>query len=340
MGACGTLGAVRGCEWGLACALLAGCAVGDSDSSGLSGLTFMPPGDADSGRDAGETDAAGSTASTGSSTTVAGSSTDTTGADTGGADGSSSSDGPMESCGDAVVQPPETCDDENEVPCDGCEGCQLRTAVRFDGAMGNAIEVIDTGSAPLQLVGTSMTVEAWMRVEAGEQLDVAKRSAGNVGWRMSMSDSAVVGTVFGQFDHIVNELDLAGQWHHVAWVYDQVESALYLDGDLLGAVPHAEAVNAADAPVRIGAWADGTGEVIDWRAGWIDEVRVSSVGRYAAAFTPQRRFEPDAATVWLAHLDEGRGDTITDASANEHAATIVNGQFVPDNGYGQADFCR
>ncbi len=50
-------------------------------------------------------------------------------------------------------------------------------------------------------------------------------------------------------------------------------------------------------------------------SGWLDEVRLSSVLRYAADFTsPQQPFAPDAGTAALYHFDEGIGNAIGDAS--------------------------
>lgn len=55
------------------------------------------------------------------------------------------------------------------------------------------------------------------------------------------------------------------------------------------------------------------GNVIDTLAGHIDELRVSSVVRYAGPFDPQRRHAPDATTVLEVDgvvVDEGAAPTL------------------------------
>ena len=50
--------------------------------------------------------------------------------------------------------------------------------------------------------------------------------------------------------------------------------------------------------------------------GAVDEIRISSVARYTADFTPARRFEPDPATLALYHCDDPDSPTLIDSSGN------------------------
>ena len=62
--------------------------------------------------------------------------------------------------------------------------------------------------------------------------------------------------------------------------------------------------------------------------GWLDEIRLSTVLRYTAAFTrPASRFTTDASTVGLWHFDEGYGNVIHDDS-------VPNGPSLGDRNYG------
>jgi len=62
--------------------------------------------------------------------------------------------------------------------------------------------------------------------------------------------------------------------------------------------------------------------------GRVDEARISSVARYAANFTPARRFESDAHTLALYHFDEGQGDVLKDSSGNNHHGKIVGAKWI------------
>jgi hypothetical protein len=67
-------------------------------------------------------------------------------------------------------------------------------------------------------------------------------------------------------------------------------------------------------------------------AGYIDEVRLSTVTRYKTRnkpFTPQGRFEPDEHTVALWHFDELSGSEVfLDSSGNEYHLVGMNGACV------------
>jgi hypothetical protein len=84
----------------------------------------------------------------------------------------------------------------------------------------------------------------------------------------------------------------------------------------------------------IGAEKHDVGSEFPSYSGWLDEVRISNVLRYNAAFTPpDSPFIPDANTVALYHFDEGRGDTISDstnaAGGPSNGERLVGG---PNNG--------
>jgi hypothetical protein len=119
-----------------------------------------------------------------------------------------------------------------------------------------------------------------------------------------------------------------GQWHHVAVTRRASDGQLrmFVDG-----LPEAQAAGpSGDVSYRdgrpsaypnsdpflvIGAEKHDAGPLYPSYSGWIDEVRVSSVVRYAAAFArPSAPFTTDAQTVALYHFDEGSGDAVSDVS--------------------------
>lgn len=257
-------------------------------------------------------------------------------------DGTGSDTGPpIVGCGDGELDAGEECDDANAAPCDGCEACEARWILRLDGADAHYVEVTDVAASPLLLLDTAFTVEAWARVEAGESVDVMRRGSGNTGWRLSMTDDLLVGTVFNGFDHVASSLALGGTgWHHIAWTYDGATSTLWLDGAPIRTEAQTALVLSADQPVRLGAWSDGTGVVAEYHAGRVDEIRVSTLVRYAAAFSPARRHDSDGGTVLLLHLDEGDGAAVFDASSHAHPGVAATVTWEPDTGYGAARWCE
>ena len=111
------------------------------------------------------------------------------------------------------------------------------------------------------------------------------------------------------------------QWHHVAFQAEGVQRMLIIN-DVVR-ISRGGTILAADlshAQHPQGFTIGGFGEKIesDWHgghfwghfAGYIDEVRISTVARYNTAkrdFTPRTKFKNDAKTLALWHFDESKG---------------------------------
>jgi hypothetical protein len=67
----------------------------------------------------------------------------------------------------------------------------------------------------------------------------------------------------------------------------------------------------------------------EWGKFVVDEVRVSSLARYAGPFVPSPVFIPDAATVSLWHFDETSGATTADAIGSQVALLAAGATRVP-----------
>jgi hypothetical protein len=123
------------------------------------------------------------------------------------------------------------------------------------------------------------------------------------------------------------------QWHHVAVTRRVSDGQLrvFVDGnvDATGAGPTGGPPPMGDVTYRddrptpfpndpflvIGAEKHDAGPAYPSYSGWIDEVRLSTVVRYTASFTPPSApFVTDADTAALYHFDEGVGDVINDTS--------------------------
>ena len=93
--------------------------------------------------------------------------------------------------------------------------------------------------------------------------------------------------------------------------------------------PDGAAAGAPNDPYLVfGAGKHDAGAAFPSYSGFLDEIRVSSVRRYAGAFArPRSPFTPDAGTAALFHLDEGVGDLLADGSGAAGGAS-----------HGQRDF--
>ncbi len=234
-------------------------------------------------------------------------------------------------CGDGIKQDGEECDDGNEQACDGCEGCENRRFLSFDGTSGSYGEVIDSEGMPLSLVGHPFTVEGWMRVqEFNGWVKVFRRGSGNSGWAFGIEDGLVGVGVFGGFNHWP-EVELLGTgWHHVAWTFGLGYSRIWLDGLLLSELETSKVVKPTASPLRFGVTEYDNGSITGWARGDIDEFRVSNTIRYESPFLPQKRLEPDTDTLGLWHFDESEGNSLIDSSPLGHNGEAKNITWKPN----------
>jgi hypothetical protein len=117
-----------------------------------------------------------------------------------------------------------------------------------------------------------------------------------------------------------------GVWHHVALTRRgsdglvQVYVDGFLDGQATGPAGNlsyrdGRSGETWDPYLVFGAEKHDAGAEFPSFSGWLDEVRISTLRRYTAAFVPPASpFPTDAATAALYHFDEGGGTVILDAS--------------------------
>lgn len=96
----------------------------------------------------------------------------------------------------------------------------------------------------------------------------------------------------------------AGQWAHVAGVYDGKALTLYVNGKPAATTPAAGKRGTNPLPCYIGANPDARSAPTQFFTGSLDEVRISSSARYAAEFAPAAVHTRDDQTVYLFHCDE------------------------------------
>ncbi len=125
-----------------------------------------------------------------------------------------------------------------------------------------------------------------------------------------------------------------GAWHHVAGVFDGEEVRLYVDGVLAASRKGAGKRTTNAFPLVIGGDVGQGGAANSWFPGAIDEVRLSRTARYSGRrFEPARRFEADADTLLLLHMDGEVGLWSPDASGRAaHSTRVGRPRLAPADG--------
>jgi len=180
-------------------------------------------------------------------------------------------------------------------------------------------------SSPVLDIAGPLTVEAWIKVSAiGAAQGIVERygatNSTSGGYALRITNTGKLhffigydSTTAGQSDTIDGATTItAGQWHHVAGVYDGAQLRVYLDGVSDGAKSTTLAPGTGTANLIIGASGNNaaTGAMF---SGLIDEVRVSTDALYVAAFAPAQHLTASSTTVGLWKFD---GQTLVDSSSN------------------------
>ena len=133
----------------------------------------------------------------------------------------------------------------------------------FDGSN----DYLDAGNpSALNLTGDEVTLSAWARLDEvdGEGKILAKWSdaAGQFQYLLSInSDEECLFAVFPGSTKVAKGTTTlgAGEWHHIAGVYDGSEVRVYCNGIEEGSIAASGNLSAKSAPVRIGAGSGGSG---------------------------------------------------------------------------------
>ncbi|HEX5052676.1 MAG TPA: LamG-like jellyroll fold domain-containing protein [Planctomycetota bacterium] len=185
---------------------------------------------------------------------------------------------------------------------------------------------LELASSRVQLPDGPFTIEAWLRGEdfRGRRALLAKTENSDFGLYCSDGKPEFLVWLGDRYAHAESkEVSLtAGRWHHVAGVFDGSRVRCWVDGRLAAESAAHGARKTNELPLFVGADPNGNGAPGSFFAGCIDEVRLSSVARYAGpSFAPPVRHESDAATVLLLHLDSDFGPWTPDSSAQKAHAT-------------------
>ena len=198
------------------------------------------------------------------------------------------------------------------------------TALRLNGPRSG----VAIPSSYFDLPDGPFTLEGWVWVESHRPTAglIAKAEGSEYGLLTNEGRATFIVHLNGRFVRV-----LAGEplplrrWIHVAGVYDGRSAALFLDGKLAGREPAEGTRRRNNWPLCLGADPNDKGEPGRAVEGWVDEVRLSQGARYADAFTPARRFEPDEHSILLFHLDRTAGDFVPDQGTAHAHGSLVGG---------------
>lgn len=115
-------------------------------------------------------------------------------------------------------------------------------------------------------------------------------------------------------------LPIRGQRFHLAGVIDGETIRFFVNGiKATERIVRNFELTQPGSPFTLGGHADGAYPF----PGVIDEVRLSSVARYADDFDPVEQFDSDDQTFALYHCDEADGERLIDSSGHEHHGQVI-----------------
>lgn len=182
----------------------------------------------------------------------------------------------------------------------------------FDGS-GDYLTVNPVGTDLYFPAGQDVTIEMFIRPNITQQFNPFF-ALGNARGASSGEVSLYIESFGGQFFlrmaynfGAVLALTSAGgavasnNWYHVAYTREGDVHRLFLDGALQETETDAGLnLGVSGQGFKVGSWADASG----FYTGHIDEIRVSNIARYTAAFTaPTAAFTNDADTLLLIHAN-------------------------------------
>ena len=203
-------------------------------------------------------------------------------------------------------------------------------------AAAEGVLALDGKGACLQLANERLplpdgpfTVELWLRGSdfTGRRGIVAKTEQSE--WALFGNDGELDFSVFLGDRYTAARSGAPvlqqGVWHHVAGVFDGAEVRAYVDGKLVASAAGRGARKSNRLPLFVGADTNGNGQPTSFFAGAIDDLRISSVVRYTAPFSPPLRHETDGDTVLLLPCDQTFGPWSPDHSGQRRHARSIAG---------------
>lgn len=208
----------------------------------------------------------------------------------------------------------------------------LASGTKLEPASGGEVAELDGDAclrARVELPDGPFTLEGWIRpVDRFEKREGFLCKTENSDYGLFVDEgrasfSVFLGEKYARIEAPKRSLKL-DRWTHVAGVFDGKEIALYVGGERVAGAPASgkRRTNALRLAIGADVKADGSNE--SFFRGAIDEVRVSRVARYSGeTIDAKKRFEVDADTELLLHLDGSSALWSPDASEHANHATCV-----------------
>ena len=175
--------------------------------------------------------------------------------------------------------------------------------------------------------GTSpFTIDAWVRPTtlSGDHhiIDMRDNSSDAVAMRLYVSSAGQVRINIGGSDQVTSSSNLVvDTWYHIAVSRSGTDLRLFIDGAEVGSATNSTNMGSTKG-IKIGTNESNA----DGFIGHIDEVRVSNLARYTAAFTPRNgMFQGDINAKLLLHFDGTDALTYTDDWSG--AQDFTKGEF-------------
>ncbi|RCS40389.1 hypothetical protein DTL42_23695 [Bremerella cremea] len=173
-------------------------------------------------------------------------------------------------------------------------------------------DAVGIASTELKLPEGPFTIEGWFNANSyAERVGLIAKTQGSE-FSIFLNDGKPSASVHlgGKYRSVHSSEDVpTGKWTHVAFVRDDAQLSLFVDGKLADQteLDPSWKRKTNDLPLFIGADPDGSAQPMSFFDGQVDEVRISSKPLYKKPFTPERRLKATDDTVLLLNFDQAIG---------------------------------